>query len=468
MFNRLLTVVMLLLPAGSAVLAQSATEIFEKFRPMVCRVEFYKNVSSQSQIGSYIKIKQNRIGVLVNGSGLVMVNSDVYPLSLDMISGDGASFFSAEPTDFRVHLSDGSEHPAHFIGKDDLSQAAFIQISDTLTAPLPYASFTGNESVQVGQPVFLLELLGESYNFEPLFTPCTINAVVPHPRRKYLIKNEVTALSAGGLVISSQGQVLGVTLRENMDVEFSDVGDFDEFQPDYLEIAPADWFADLIQAPPNLDTSDNPGKAWFGISMQALTPELKNFWQVPAEGGIIIDRIYNDSPAEKAGLQVKDVIIGFDGKPVSITREEQLNRFQALITQNKPGTTIPIQYFRDGKVRGTKIKLDYAPRSIDLAPKYQLSELGMEVRELTRDVLYDYSFPPDTRGVYVFQVDHAAPAGIGGLEVGSVITEVNGQAVEDLGSFQKIMKKVLSGDHHKMMLRVQLRRESEFVFVDVK
>ena len=87
---------------GAAVLqGESPLELYNRFRPVMCRVQFYKNVSSQSQIGSYIKIKQHRVGIVVNPEGLIMVNSDVYPLSLDILSGTGMSFASGEPTDFR-------------------------------------------------------------------------------------------------------------------------------------------------------------------------------------------------------------------------------------------------------------------------------------------------------------------------------------------------------------------------------
>lgn len=448
--------------------SQTPQEIFQSFLPKICRVQFYKNVSSQAQIGSYFKVKQYRIGVIVSADGLVMVNSDVYPLSLDIISGEGGSFSFGEPTDFKVKLHDETEYDAEFMGKDDLSRVAFVKITAELPGPLPFVEFRSGEDIEVGQPVYLLELLGEKYNFEPLFTPFTINAVINNPRRKFLINTNAIALSAGGLVISSAGEAVGVTLRFAMDFSFHSPSEFSEFHRDYLEIAPTGWFSELIQNPPVLEKEVYQGKAWLGIRMQSLTPELKEFWQVPSEGGVVVNRVYPQSPAEKANLRIRDVILTFDYKPLNIKRNEDLDQFKELITQKSPGDRVEITVFRDGKTLKEKIELIPAPRAIDLAKKYQLSELGIEVRELTRDILYDYNLPLNTEGVYVFQVDRASPAGLGGLEMGSIITRVNGQPVKDLKSFQETISGILETDPLKLMFQVQFRKETRYVFVDVK
>lgn len=468
MKRNLLLVIFLILAVMAPGDCQPSRALFQEFRPKICLVQYYKNVSSQSQIGSYFKVKQYRIGVIVAPDGLVMVNSDVYPLSLDIISGEGASFSFGEPSDFKVKLFDEKEYEAEFIGKDDQVQAAFLKITAPLPAPLPYVDFASGEEIEVGQPVYLLELLQERYNFEPLFTPYTINAVIPTPRRKLLINAENYALSAGGLLITAAGEAVGVTLRSSMDFSFRPPSEFEEFHKEYLEIAPSEWFRDLIKNPPMLGKADYQGKAWLGIGMQALTPELRDYWQTPSEGGIVVNRVYPASPAEKAGLKVQDVILTFDYQPVDIKRNEDLNRFKEMITAKAPGASVELTLFREGKTRKQKVKLDAAPRAIDLAEKIQLSELGVEVRELTRDILYDYNLPLDTEGVYVYQVDHASPAGLGGLEVGGIITRVDGQAVQDLQSFAAMIKRANEGNPRKIMLQVQQRRETQFVFVDVK
>lgn len=451
-----------------SVFGQSPQEVFKKNRPAVCLVKFYKNISSNSQIGSFTKIKQNRIGVLVNATGLVMVSSDVYPLSLDIVSGGRSSFFSGEPTDFKVKLWNGKEYEAEFIGKDDLAEVAFVQIKDSLLNNLPFVKFSSTDDVQIGQTIYLLELLGESQNFEPLFTPLTINAILTLPRKKILVNHYLNAMSSGGLVLTDQGKAIGITLPSQSDFSFHDQMGFDEPSPNYLEVAPTEWFAALIKNPPVLAKDVYQGKSWLGIRMQALTKELREYWKVPSEGGVVIDQVFSQSPAEKAGLKTGDVIISFNENELKMDTDEDLDQFRELITQQPPDTRITLGIIRDGKRLDKEVKLYAAPKAIDLAEKYQLIPLGFEVRELTHDILYDYNLPLSTDGVYVYQVDRAAPAGIGGLSIGSIITEVDNQHVKDLASFENIMEKILSGNPKKIMFEVQVRLMTEFVFVDVK
>lgn len=450
------------------VLGQSPQEVFQKNRPAVCLVKFFRNVISHSKIGSFTKLKQKRIGVVVNPKGLVMVSSDVYPLSLDIISGGRTSFFSGEPSDFKVQLSNAKEYDADFIGKDDLAQVAFLKIRDKLPNELPYVEFTPTNHVKIGQQIYLLELLGEQQNYEPLFTPATINAVIHTPRRKFLVNTLLNALSSGGLVLAEDGKAIGVTLGASTDFQFHDQMDFDMQGGAFLEIAPTEWFGELIKDPPVLANNVFQGKSWLGIRMQALTDELESYWSIPEEGGVVVDQVYSKSPAEKGGLKVGDVILAFNDNSLNISKDEDLDQFRELITQQPPGTTVNLNIYRDGKQIPKKVELLAAPKAIDLAEKYQLASLGFEVRELTRDILYDYNLPLNTHGVYVFQVDRASPAGIAGLSIGHIITEVDNQPVKDIESFKKIMEQTLEKNPKKIMFKVQVRLVTEFVFLEVK
>ncbi len=447
--------------------AQSSSEVFKKYRPMICKVQFFKNVSSQSQIGSYLKIKQNRTGLVVSADGLILVNSDVYPLSLDIMSRAGGSFYSGEPTEFKVILSDGKELAASFVGKDDQTQMAFLQIEDQLEEPLPHITFASGKDVAVGSPVFMLELLGENYQFQPVFTPAVINAVLESPRRKLLVKSEMSSLSAGGVVLSENGQAIGVTLRSDTNYGYMMDGGFEDYSRSLLEISPGEQIAPLVAAPPTLKQTKQKGKPWFGISMQALSKELKEFWAVPSEGGAIINRVFPSSPAANAGLESGDILIAFNGEPLKITEEKELDQLRETIANQKVDSKVELKIFRNKKPRKVTIKLTAAPKAIDLAEKVQLSEIGLEVRELTRDVLYNYHLPLDTKGVYVYQVDRASPVGLAGLSVGYIITEVNGQRVKDLEGFESLMQSLLKSDATNLMFNVRVRRQSLFIFADI-
>jgi hypothetical protein len=57
-------------------------DIYHLYQDKICLVSFYQNIASESKIGSFDKIKRYRIGIVVGPTGLIMVSSDVYPVSL--------------------------------------------------------------------------------------------------------------------------------------------------------------------------------------------------------------------------------------------------------------------------------------------------------------------------------------------------------------------------------------------------
>jgi S1-C subfamily serine protease len=450
-------------------IAQDAIRVFEANRNSICVVKYFKNIASPSQIGSFTKIKQNRIGIIVKPDGLVMVSSDVYPLSLDIVSGGGASFYSGEPSDFKVKLFNDKEYEAEFVGKDDLAKVAFIKINDeSLSEPLPYIEFSSTSDIRIGEPIYLLELLGESMDFKPLLTPAVINAIIEKPRKKFLLNQKLNSLSPGGTVFTQEGEAIGVTIRSRENYGFHEPMDYEGYGNSYIEIAPSEWLVDLINNPPQIAKEYYKGKSWLGIRMQALTPELRDNWKISAEGGVVIDQVYAKSPAEKAKLKVRDVILAFNDNDLSIKMDEELEQFRELITQQPTNSKVKLSVFRDGKVIEKQVILDAAPTSIDRAEKYQLVSLGLEVREITRDILYDYNLPLSTEGVYVFQVDRASPSGLAGLSIGSIITEVDDRKVHDLNAFKKIMDENLAKNPKKIMFRIQIRRLTSYAFVEVK
>ena len=103
-----------------------------------------------------------------------------------------------------------------------------------------------------------------------------------------------------------------------------------------------------------------------------------------------------------------------------------------------------------------------------MAEGFPVPEWGFEVRELTRDILYQNNLPLDTKGVFVFQVDRASPGGIGGLNIGDIIQEINRNEIHDLNTARKIITEELSKKNQMQMIKVWSNRTTRFVFIDLK
>ena len=85
-------------------------------------------------------------------------------------------------------------------------------------------------------------------------------------------------------------------------------------------------------------------RGWLGIEVQPLTPDLAESFGLSGRPGIVVAGIFRDGPAQKAGLQLGDVILSIDGAPASDGR-----RSMNQVARIKPSDTISIQVMRNGK-----------------------------------------------------------------------------------------------------------------------
>ncbi len=94
-------------------------------------------------------------------------------------------------------------------------------------------------------------------------------------------------------------------------------------------------------------------RKFIGVYTQLLNPELSEFFGVDKGTGLLIERLEKDSPAEKAGLKVGDVIVSADGKRVETTEE-----LSSIIQDKEKGDKIKIEFLREKKKRTVDVEVD--------------------------------------------------------------------------------------------------------------
>jgi membrane-associated protease RseP (regulator of RpoE activity) len=105
-------------------------------------------------------------------------------------------------------------------------------------------------------------------------------------------------------------------------------------------------------------------RGYLGVELSELTPELRAHFGAPQQAGVMVARVAPDSPAEKAGLKVGDIITSLDGKPVESSWD-----VRARVRPLAEGVVVPVEIWRDGKSQLLSATVAQKERrEIDLSP----------------------------------------------------------------------------------------------------
>jgi len=182
---------------------------------------------------------------------------------------------------------------------------------------------------------------------------------------------------------------------------------------------------------------------YLGIRLQELDRDLAQGMGLPIEHGILVEDVYPDTPASKAGIEQRDVIVKYDGQSV---RED--SKFRLLVGSTPVGKTVPMVVMRGGKETRLNVTLAERPEEdvVASAPTPESSAwLGLHVEDArSGDARRQYSLDRGQSGVVVTGVDDGSPAEAANLQEGDVITEVYTQSVAGLDDYLTISKKLKS------------------------
>ncbi|MGZ5583618.1 MAG: PDZ domain-containing protein, partial [Usitatibacter sp.] len=178
----------------------------------------------------------------------------------------------------------------------------------------------------------------------------------------------------------------------------------------------------------------------IGVGIQNVTKDLADSLGLGKVAGAAVSNVEEGSPAGKAGLEVGDVILKIDGRPVEGSAD--LSR---TIRAVRPGTKVSLNVWRGGKARDLTVtvgefKDDEAPKVAQRdgkKPEAKPGKLGVAVAELTSEQKKALKV---NAGVVVEAADGAAlSAGVG---PGDVILRVNNVDVASVKAFNDAIAKL--------------------------
>ncbi len=204
-------------------------------------------------------------------------------------------------------------------------------------------------------------------------------------------------------------------------------------------------------------------RGYLGIVPQEVTQDVRDAWDMPGVGGILVGSVEDGTPAKEGGLEVGDVILEFNGKTVG-----DVSDFREAVAEAGVGVDVPVHFLRDGKNLNIHVVLAERPDTVEPPPIHDATGEGHWLGAETKDIdsgLVDRLELSVKKGVVVTDVTSGTPADRGGLRVGDVILEVNRHDVKS----RKELDRELSAakDAGKPMVFL-VRRGTTTTFVAVR
>jgi serine protease Do len=186
---------------------------------------------------------------------------------------------------------------------------------------------------------------------------------------------------------------------------------------------------------------------YMGISMNDVTPENAQFFNLKDASGAIIAQVTPGSPAAAAGLKTGDVIEKLNGAAIDNGGTLQLD-----IAQLTPGTHIQLGILRNGIPQTISMTLgEYNKTGEQVATNDGGSDgakggkLGLAMADITPDVRQQLNLPESIKGAAIQSVRPGSPAEDAGLQPGDVIVEVNRKPTDSANAVVSSVRAVPNG-----------------------
>ena len=359
-------------------------------------------------------------GVIIDArNGYVVTNSHVIDKAQDIV----------------VTLEDGQRFDAKVIGKDPGADIAVIQID---AKNLKEISLGNSDALRQGDFVVAI---GNPFGLGQTVTSGIVSALgrsgLGIESYEDFIQTDasINPGNSGGALVNLRGELIGINTAiygpngGNVGIGFA---------------IPMNMAKQIMQ---QLIEYGEVKRGRLGFSAQNLTPELAQAFGITRNKGVVVARVEADSPADKAGMKVGDVIIEFNGKEVQSSGQVR-NEIGLL----RIGNRVKIEVLRNSKSRTlTATVEDQVTKSVagvKLSKFLSGAEFG-EVREETSR--------GSISGIEVLSASGKAASA--GLRKGDIILSVNKQRVKNIGD----MKTAIKRNADAMLLNLQ--RDSRGLFL---
>ncbi|NSW77192.1 MAG: DegQ family serine endoprotease [Candidatus Atribacteria bacterium] len=413
-------------------------DIVEKVSPAIVNIDTLRTEVYRSPLAPFFddpffryffgdspESQERRVPVKGLGTGFVF-RSDGYILTNNHVI-EGAE-------EIKVTFKDGQQFNGKVVGKDPLTDIAVVKID---AANLPTIPLGDSDAARVGEFVIAI---GNPYGLSHTVTTGVLSAKgrpisAGDSGREYENFLQTDAAinpgNSGGPLLNPKGEVIGINTA-------------------ILPYAQGIGFAVPINmAKSILDQLISKGKvtrAWLGVYIQEVTPEIAEKFGLEKPKGALVSDIAPDSPAERANLMRGDVILKIDDKEI-----QSVSELQQTVRSHRPGDKVKVELWRDRKTMVVEVTLgELQEESSGVVSELSVT-LGVEVREITPDLVRQYALKRES-GVVIVGVDTGGPADQAGLRPGDIVLELNRRRIATLSDWEEALSRIQPGETVLLLL----------------
>lgn len=413
----------------------SVPGIPEEFR------KFFEDME-EPDFGDVVPQRSFGSGFIIDPKGVVLTNFHVV---------DGADRV-------RITLKDGRHFDTKEMKGDRKNDLAIVRFK--AGSPLPYLQLGDSDAMEIGDRVLAV---GAPFGLAGSVTSGIISAKgrdgLSPERAVYEDYLQTDAAinpgNSGGPLVNMEGKVIGInTAIRTRNGGFQGVG---------LAIT-SNVAKNIVD---QLIREGVVHRGYLGVVIGLLEPDVAEDLGLKDKAGVVVNHVYKNSPASKAGIKPLDVIVAIGDK--SLKEGRDLQRVVGNLPLNK---SIDLTVVRDGKTLVIPVTIEEQPADYGLgsapsrsrsAPKDEdedvsVEKFGFDVADLSPELAKSLGYKSTMEGVAITDVQPGSVAAEAGLRRGVVITKINRKSVTSASEVRKLLEKTPNG--RSVLLQVQYQDRS--------
>lgn len=431
--------------------APSLDELFDERVRSVLAVEFFVETEVDRRPMSVN-------GIVVDAKGVVQLPAYAVPnwVPIDQLK------------EFKVHLLGESDaYDATYLGSDRMHGWHYVQTEAALREKLKPITDYSLAKLKKGQPLWGIGVAMKDMDFTPYFMRAEVSTVQKLPETVGFATSEIT--SPGSLLFTNDGALAGwgsssLNMERYLTIEGRRYQAYLRKPDQTTTFYVASELVKSIGGIP--ESPDSNDMTWLGVvGLQTIDDEVAELMGLGDQAAISISQILKGSPAHKAGLEERDMVLSVDGVPLKryTPRRVVVADFEQQIAKKEIGEKMLLGISRGGEMKDIEVLLEQSPKMVRQAERRYFPETGLTIREF---VVYDnVSLKLDLEldevpGVIVSFVKPNSNAHTGGLENGDLVKEIDGSPIEGFEQAVSILES-LETDEDKKDFVVLVARGAE-------